>query len=141
MTREEHYPYGTLILKVRTALGAFPVPDATVTVTSEKRTASDVVFEGRTDAAGISEAILLPSGLTLDPGPGETGNLTPDTYTVEVIKDGYYTLFQYGVPVYPDVTAVQTLYLTPRPRRSGGEAGSRDTQYSEGIREETQNGS
>ena len=140
MTQSERVNYGTLILKVKTGLGAFPVPDATVTVTSEKREDSDIKFVGTTDAAGISEAIFLPSGIERDEEPNAAGNLVPDTYTIEVTKEGYYTLFRYGVPVFPGVTAIQTLYLTPRPKRVGGvDNSNQDTQFSEGIREETLN--
>lgn len=115
---------GILILKVKTGLGVYPVPGAAVTVMSEQGSMSDVEAVVYTDTAGIAPPLILPAGQIGSAEPGSTGLLDPNTYTVEVDKEGYYGGVRYGVPVFPGVTSVQTVYLTPLSSAGGvSEAG------------------
>ena len=104
---------GILILKVKTGLGVYPVPGAAVTVMSERGSESDVEAVVYTDTAGIAPPLILAAGQIGSAEPDSTGLLNPNTYTVEVDKDGYYGSVRYGVPVFPGITSVQTVYLTP----------------------------
>ena len=112
---------GILILKVKTGLGVYPVPGAAITVMSERGSESDVEAVVYTDTAGIAPPLILPAAQIGSAVPGSTGLLHPNTYTVEVDKEGYYGDTRYGVPVFPGVTSVQTVYLTPLPDRTGRE--------------------
>lgn len=110
---------GILILKVKTGLGVYPVPAAVITILSERGSESDVEAVVYTDTAGISPPLILPAGEIGSALPGSSGLLHPNTYTVEVDKDGFYAVARYGVPVFPGVTSVQTVYLTPLPDHTG----------------------
>ena len=51
--------FGTLRLQVSTALGAFPVPNATIEVLSENGGA--LLYRGITDQSGIADGLALPA--------------------------------------------------------------------------------
>ena len=110
---------GILILKVKTGRGIYPIPGAAVTVQSELGPESDVEIVTYTDPAGITPPMILAAGQIGNAEPGSSGRLHPNTYTVEVTKEGYSSAVRYGVPVFPGVTSVQTVYLIPRADGSG----------------------
>ena len=119
---------GILLLKIKTGLGIYPVPGAMVTVSSEAGEASGVVSVVYTDSAGIAPPITLPAGRIGNERPDSAGLLTPNTYTVEVDRKGYYSAARYGVPVFPGVVSEQTIYLTPLPDTEGQPTGVNRTE-------------
>lgn len=110
---------GVLLLKIKTGLGIYPVPMAMITVSSEAGEKSDIMQVVYTDSAGIAPPITLPAGQIGDEQPDSEGLLTPNTYSVEVDRAGYYGAVRYGVPVFPGIVSEQTIYLTPLPESNG----------------------
>ena len=106
---------GTGYLKIQafTADGAFPVPDAIVTVTdSEGRSIATL----RTDASGLTEPIGLaapPLYLSQTPEGDPFSEPPYSTYTVVIRKEGYYEIDDYFVPIFDTVTAIQKANLIP----------------------------
>ncbi len=103
---------GTGYLRVQTvsAGGALPVEGALVLVLDEE--SKNTVSSQRTDRSGLTETLSLPTparGLSQSPS-----SVAPySTYTVQVSKDGYFSAFDYSIPVFDGVTSLQRVNLIP----------------------------
>ena len=107
---------GYLIVRASTALGAIPVPDATVTVrngsddTSSKR--GGILYVLNTDKDGKTPRVALAA-------PPRSVGLSPSaapayaTYNIDVQADGFYRLYFHQVPVYEGITSLQPAFLVP----------------------------
>lgn len=100
---------GKLQIKVTTAVGAEPIPDAKVSI-SYTGNPSQTIEEVGTDASGQTEVIELntpPLELSMEPS-----QIQPySQYTIVVTAPGYRPLDISGIAVLPDVTAVQPVNL------------------------------
>ena len=105
---------GFLQIQATTARNVLPVENATVTVIGEldgKQVLYQTVF---TDDSGFSPLLTLPA-------VSAQLSLTPDnalpyvTYTIRVVKDGFYPVENTKVPIFEGVTSRQPVYLIPLP--------------------------
>ena len=106
---------GTLQVKVTTADGAFPVPDATVKV---RDAMGHTVHALPTDAAGMTIVVTLfaPSReFSLSP---YTSHLAYSLYEIMVTHPGYIPQFVRGVRVFDGVGGVLPVDLVPRTTRT-----------------------
>lgn len=100
---------GKLQIKVTTAVGAEPIPDAKVSI-SYTGNPTQTIEEIQTDISGQTETIELntpPLELSMEPS-----QIQPySQYTIVVTAPGYRPLDISGIAVLPDVTAVQPVRL------------------------------
>jgi len=109
---------GKLIVNVRTASGALPVPNARITVYSASDDGTPI-SSVTSDRSGLSPLLTLPAPprmLTMQPG----SNVKPYAeYTVVTEADGFYTVTSTNLPVYSGVTSIQPVELIPTADSSG----------------------
>lgn len=99
---------------VSTALGAIPLADAAVTVstTADKDGMRSLLYSVRTDQGGMTPPMLLAT-------PPLSNSLAPDSgmpyslYTVEATKDGYTPLTALQIAMFPGIATVLPIALTP----------------------------
>ena len=100
---------GKLQIKVTTAVGAEPIPDAKVTI-SYTGNPTQTIEEVQTDISGQTETIELnapPLELSMEPS-----RIQPySQYTIVVTAQGYRPLDISGIAVLPEVTAVQPVCM------------------------------
>ena len=112
---------GFLIVDVRTANGAFPVPNASVYVTENSNLQENgtttlrpnaVLYSLRTDESGKTPKVALETKtkeLSM-----ESGNPRPFlTYNIAVYADGFYNTENINVPIFEGITSIQTVNLVP----------------------------
>lgn len=102
---------GSVRVRVTTARGARPVEDAIVTVVREAGPREHLYALQKTDSSGETGIITLPA-------PPPSGNQQAPAYfdyNIHVYAPGYYRESAMAVPVFPDVSAVQTFDLIPLP--------------------------
>ena len=102
---------GYLKVQVTSAGGAFPVEGAQVNVSDSD---GGAVASLRTDRSGLTPTISLtapPRSLSQRPENG--GEIPYSTYTVQVVRDGYFSAEDYFVPVFDTVTSIQKVNLIP----------------------------
>ena len=109
---------GYLIVRVTTALGAIPLPNASVTVRKynpdEPDTPDAVLYSVTTDRDGNSPRMSLPAPMMQKSfEPGGLSAYAP--YNISVAYDGYYNQFYSNVPVFTGITAIQQADLVPLP--------------------------
>lgn len=108
---------GFLRVQVYTASGAYPVPNALVTVSSAAR---GLINAAITNSGGQTEPFVLPS-----PAPGESfrpGEGIPyELYSLDTTAPGFYGVKNLGVAVYPGITTIQRVELIPVSLIGGGE--------------------
>ena len=103
---------GYLIVNVSTARGAIPLAGAAVTVMLDEPENSTVFTVLTTDTAGKTDRIELPApDRSLSESPG---NAKPyATYTLQIDKEGYYSVTNAGVPVFAGITSIQPVEMLP----------------------------
>ncbi|MBR6709016.1 MAG: hypothetical protein IKL84_04995 [Clostridia bacterium] len=122
---------GFLVVRVGTANGAIPLPDATVVIRANGEGKNDVLYTQRTDRSGLTERIPLPAPAAANSSaPGEAPFFS--TYNIEVSHPGYYTNTYQNVPIFDRITALQPVELIPL-SRNGREENStpNDTRFYE----------
>lgn len=103
---------GFLVVRVSTARGAIPLENATVSVRGTSPQDSDIMYSLETDSSGLTPRLPLPT-------PPKSNSLSPnqDTpyslWSIDVFCKGYATATFEGVPVYPEITSVQSAQLVP----------------------------
>lgn len=100
---------GKLQINVVTAVGAEPIPDATVTV-SYTGNPSQTIEELKTDESGQTEVLELntpPLELSMEPSERQPYS----EYTIVVSAPGYRPIDISGIAVLPDETAIQPVNL------------------------------
>ena len=121
--------YGYIIVKATTAGGALPVERAIVTVRDLDDRILSVSF---TDGSGLTQRIKVlapPKSNSESP----SADLPPFyAYNIDTDKEGYVSVRNVDVPVYPGITSVQTVELMPL---SEGNEGNKygDVIYNEGF--------
>lgn len=106
--------FGYLVITARSASEGFPVEGARITISEgEERGDSAAVAVTITDASGRSERIRLrtpPAYLSESPG----AKAPPfASYNVVTEKEGYYSVTNVGVPIYPGVVSLQPIAMVP----------------------------
>lgn len=102
---------GKLQINVTSTLGLIPIQDATVTI-SYKGAPDTTIERLTTDSSGQTQTIDLPA-------PPLEYSLTPveqqpySEYNIQVEAPGYEPLMVSGTEILPDVTATQSVKLTP----------------------------
>ena len=112
-------------MQVFTALGAFPVPNALVTVSGD----SGVIAVLETGRDGRTPALALPTPILAE-------SFTPGTipyalYTVDTSADGFYPTQSLDVAVYPGITSLQRVEL--RPALGGTPRGDTGASFTENV--------
>ena len=112
---------GYLIVKVSTARGAIPLPDATVNIRGASPESAGILRSLRTNRDGQTERIPLPA-------PPKSASATPNdenpippfsVYGIDVFKEGYVPLEFQQVPIFPEVTSIQPAVMVPSPEYFG----------------------
>ena len=101
---------------VTTALGALPLEDASVTVSTAADESGErtLLYSVRTGPGGMTPPLTLPT-------PPRSNSMTPDgglpyaVYTVEVTHPGYTPVTALHVTMFSGVPAVLPVPLTPLP--------------------------
>lgn len=108
---------GGILVHVRTAGGARPVPGATVLITQQQGADTELIALLLTDACGDTEEVRVPAP------PSQSDQQFPPyaSYDITVHAEGYYRENSADVPVFEGVVSVQSFDLIPLP------AGQTDT--------------
>jgi len=104
--------FGTLIFQVTGGQGAFPIADATVTLTKELNDNQQLSFTVRTDESGKTTPLSLPAPdreLSQRPGNG----IVYASYQAEISAPNYVTTRIRDLPVFDGITTIQPVSLTP----------------------------
>ncbi len=120
MLSDEASSLGALKVRVYTANEAIPIENAAVHIrkyTNGEQGASDLLFSLRTDADGITEAVSLPAPSIENSLSPNEGAIPYSLYIVTVKKSGYNSVESIGVPVFPEITSIQSVNLTPLTER------------------------
>ena len=106
---------GYLQIRVSTAQGAIPLPNAQVVVRTPKERGETLVALLVSDRSGLTPIISLPTvSRAMSQSPGNT---TPFyTYLIDVTKEGYYSQYYQNVPVFDGIAAVQSAEMIPLPQ-------------------------
>lgn len=107
--------YGQLVITVKTAGGALPVENAVVTVKDAAGTVISIFFtdvNGRTPKLKLGAPPIANSEAPDPPGPAFY------TYNVDTDREGYTSVRNIGVPIYPGITSIQPVELIPIPEGS-----------------------
>ena len=107
---------GYLVVRVSTASGAVPLPNALVTVRGGEEGNSDYYRSFYSGASGLTEKIALPApprALTDD--PSVDGVKPFALYSIDVFYDGYQDLLFVNVPIFDTITAIQGANMIPKP--------------------------
>ena len=103
--------FGTLIFQVTGGQGAFPVPDAVVTLSKMLHDNLSLSVTIRTDESGKTEPISLPAPdrkLSQSPNNG----IVYAAYDAKVTAEGFLPTEIRNLPVFDGVTTIQPVNLT-----------------------------
>ena len=103
--------FGTLFFQVTGGQGAFPVPDAAVTITRALDDRLGISVTVTTDESGKTPPISLPApSRTLSQSPNN--GIVFAAYQAKVSAPGYITTEIRDLPVFDGVTTIQPVNLT-----------------------------
>lgn len=108
--------YGSIVVRVRSGYGIFPLDHVLVTIFSEDGEKSTTVAMNYTNESGVSPEFILPA--TVSEGSTQVLPIARK-FTVEASKQGYQTAILHGVQIYPGVLTVQNINLAPLPESEG----------------------
>ena len=104
--------YGYILVSVKTAGGALPVANAVATV---KDANDNILYVEFTDSSGNTQVMKVPA-------PAKSNSISPDTglppyfnYNIDTDKEGYVSVRNTNVPVYPGITSIQPVEMLPLP--------------------------
>ncbi len=102
---------GGILVHVRTAGGARPVPGATVLITQLRGADTVLIALQLTDACGDTQEVQVPAP------PSQSHQQFPPyaSYDITVHAEGYYRESSTDVPVFEGVVSVQSFDLIPLP--------------------------
>lgn len=104
--------FGTLLFQVTGGQGAYPVPDAVVTISKALDDRLSLSIDVNTDESGKTDPISLPAPrkeLSQSPGNGIVFGL----YQAEVTAPGYLPTKIRDLPVFDGITTIQPVRLSP----------------------------
>ena len=111
-TATSYQTLGSLIVRAVTAGGALPVEDANVSIIGADAENKNTRITLKTDNRGQTPKTVLPTPpAALSRTPGAIAPYA--TYHIVVEKPGFYVGQALGVPIFENVTAIQTLVLIP----------------------------
>ena len=126
----EYTGTGYLVVRVSTASGAIPLPNATVLIRGNEPDFSAVIARLYSGQDGLTQKIaLLTPPRSLTDSPTETKKPYA-TYNVEVYLDGYHPISAQGIPLFDGITSIQPADMIPIPK-NGMLTPNGDTQYTE----------
>lgn len=105
--------YGKLITKVTSGRDTIPIENAIVLIKPYDDGESNVLYSLKTNEDGMTNAVELeapPRSFSLIPG-GNTKAFSQ--YIMTVIKDGYYTVENIGIPIFEGITSIQSVEMIP----------------------------
>ena len=121
--------YGYIIVKATTAGGALPVEQAVVTVRDLEDRIISIMF---TDSSGLTQRLKVLA-------PPKSNSASPGTdlppfydYNIDTDKEGFISVRNVDVPVYPGITSIQTVELLPLSEGNEGNENG-DIIYNEGF--------
>ena len=103
--------FGTLIFQVTGGQGAFPVPNATVTLSKVLKDDFSLSITIRTDESGKTQPVSLPAPdrkLSQSPNNG----IVYAAYDAKVTAEGFLPTEIRNLPVFDGVTTIQPVNLT-----------------------------
>lgn len=111
----ENTSEGYLIVQVSSALGAVPIPNATVVVRTVNDGAPKIYSVMTTDIDGKTPTLAIPAP---DPSfsfiPGGT-TVPYSIVNIEVAAEGYYGYTALNVPIFAGQTSIQSVNAIPVP--------------------------
>lgn len=114
ITNPAYTKWGFLKINVRTGSSGIPVPNAAVTLTRKYNGKEELLVLTTTDINGETEIFRLPAP------PTGIGNSPEDyehysMYFAEVYAKGYYREVSQEIPIFENITSIQTFNLIPEP--------------------------
>lgn len=112
MNNTSNESVGYLVVRVTTARGAIPLENATVSVRGSTEQNSGIIYSLETDISGLTPRLPLPA-------PPKANSLSPDQETpyslwnIDVFCKGFITKRYANVPIYAEITSVQSAELVP----------------------------
>ena len=106
--------FGSLVVQVQTARGAFPVSEAAVIVTTRQNGENTVVQNVFTNQSGETPEIRLPAPKKED-AQSPSSELPFTDYDIEITTPLYYTAIIRDVQVFGDEKTIQIVDLIPLP--------------------------
>ena len=107
-------------MQATSASEAIPIGGASVTVRLAREDGKSDLFRIlTTDESGLTAPIRIET-----PAPSES--LAPDgkkpysEISTEVTAEGYYSVVNTGIPIYPGITSIQPVRMIPIPTREDG---------------------
>ena len=122
--------YGFIRVTVRTAGGAVPVERAIVTVKDGGENLLAVFF---TDESGNTPTLKVAAPPKANSEIPNSDGAAFYVYNIDTDKVGYGSVRNIGVPVFPGVTSVQPVELTPSPEGAVGRYGDKITYNESGT--------
>ncbi len=111
---EEYTENGFLRVATLTGDGAFPVPDAHVTITVRRSDGEHLAYLLITDESGETPTVSLPApDAALSQSPENRDPFT--TAEIRIFAEGYFRARLQNVPIFAGITSVQTVQLIPLP--------------------------
>lgn len=112
--------YGRLIVQTTAASGAIPVKDATVVIRTTGEDGKNRILNIlHTDIDGKTPPIEIAT-----PSPAESlspgGGKPYSELSLEISADGYYSVVDTHVPIYPGITSIQPIWMLPIPESGNG---------------------
>ncbi len=101
---------GYITVAVRTAGGALPVENAIVTVKDANQNILYVTF---TDRSGKTERLAVPAPPKANSSSPGAADPPFYTYNIDTDKQGFVSVRNLSIPVYPDITSIQPVELLP----------------------------
>ncbi len=120
---------GYITVNVRTAGGALPVENAVVTVKDSGGAILAVFFTDRDGKTPRLKVLAPPRANSESPGAASPPFFN---YNIDTDKEGYISIRNVDVPVYPGITSIQTVELVPVSEGSSRLPGDTVT-YTEGT--------
>ena len=112
MNASSNESLGYLIVRVSTARGAIPLQNATVSVRGSTTQNSGIIYSLETDESGLTPKLPLPA-------PPRNNSLSPNgevafsLWNIDVFSKGFVSAHYLNVPVYSEITSVQSAELVP----------------------------
>ena len=114
ITNKEGMTSGKLFVRVTAGRGTFPIHGATVYIREyDNEGEGHLLYILRTNEGGLSDTVTLSA-------PDSSSSLIPNSstlpyseYVVTVIKNGFYTVENIGVPIFEGITSIQDVDMVP----------------------------
>lgn len=102
--------YGYIVVNVRSANGALPVENAVVTIKDNDNNLISVFFTDRSGNTPKLKVLAPPPENSENPQ-----NTAPPffSYNIDTDMEGYISVRNLDVPVYPGITSIQPVELVP----------------------------